>query len=118
VVVDDGSTDKTWEVLQQLKVKVPTLRPMQNKRRTRFWPRHHVRPADHCAGDAVVIMMADESDDARDAVRYWKLLNEGWDCVFGSRFIKGGGVIDYPKVKLFVNRLANYFHPDAFSTSR
>jgi dolichol-phosphate mannosyltransferase len=54
-------------------------------------------------------MMADESDDARDAVRYWKLLNEGWDCVFGSRFIKGGGVIDYPQIKLFVNRLANLF---------
>jgi dolichol-phosphate mannosyltransferase len=60
-------------------------------------------------GDAAVIMMADESDDARDVVRYWKLLNEGWDCVFGSRFIKGGGVIDYPGVKLFFNRLANFF---------
>ena len=47
-------------------------------------------------GDAVVIMMADESDDCRDVVRYWQELNKGWDCVFGSRFIKGGGVIDYP----------------------
>jgi dolichol-phosphate mannosyltransferase len=54
-------------------------------------------------------MMADESDDVRDVVRYWKLLNEGYDCVFGSRFMKGGGVIDYPRVKLFVNRLANQF---------
>ena len=72
----------------------------------------------HCTGDAVVIMMADESDDARDAVRYWKLLNEGWDCVFGSRFVKGGGVIDYPKVKLFVNRLANYFISVHFPKSR
>jgi dolichol-phosphate mannosyltransferase len=36
-------------------------------------------------------------------------LNEGYDCVFGSRFIKGGGVIDYPKIKLFLNRLANLF---------
>ena len=42
-------------------------------------------------------------------MRYWQLLNEGWDCVFGSRFVKGGGVIDYPRVKLFVNRLANFF---------
>jgi len=42
-------------------------------------------------GDAVVVMMADESDDCRDVVRYWLGLNEGWDCVFGSRFIKGGG---------------------------
>ena len=60
-------------------------------------------------GDAVVIMMADESDDSRDVVRYWNKLREGWDCVFGSRFMKGGGVIDYPRVKLVVNRLANRF---------
>ena len=59
--------------------------------------------------DAVVIMMADESDDCRDVARYWQKLNEGYDCVFGSRFIKGGGVIDYPKIKLFLNRLANFF---------
>ena len=35
-------------------------------------------------------------------------LNEGWECVFGSRFVKGGEVIDYPRVKLFVNRIANF----------
>lgn len=108
VVVDDGSTDKTWEVLHELQSKIPTLRPLKNTgdhgfgRAIRFGLRH-------ASGDAVVIMMADESDDARDAVRYWKLLNEGWDCVFGSRFIKGGGTVDYPKVKLLVNRLANLF---------
>ena len=44
-------------------------------------------------------MMADESDDCRDVVRYWQLLNEGWDAVFGSRFIRGGGVIDYPRAQ-------------------
>src|SRR5690606_27817176 len=58
-------------------------------------------------GDAVVIMMADESDDCRDVVVYWKKLNEGYECVFGSRFIQGGGVIDYPRFKLWVNRTAN-----------
>jgi dolichol-phosphate mannosyltransferase len=58
-------------------------------------------------GDACAIMMADASDSPADAVRYWRLLNEGWDCVFGSRFVKGGKVVDYPRVKLFVNRLAN-----------
>jgi dolichol-phosphate mannosyltransferase len=108
VVVDDGSTDQTWAVLQQLKAKVPTLRPLQNNGEHGFG-RAITFGLRHSTGDAVVIMMADESDDARDAVRYWKLLNEGWDCVFGSRFVKGGGTIDYPKVKLFVNRLANFF---------
>ena len=68
-------------------------------------------------GDAVVLMMADESDDCRDVVRYWKLLNEGWDCVFGSRFVKGGGVIDYPWLKLKLNRLANTFLRFLFNIS-
>ena len=57
----------------------------------------------------MVIMMADESDDVRDVVVYWKLLNEGYDCVFGSRFMRGGGVVDYPRLKLFLNRMANKF---------
>ena len=47
-------------------------------------------------GDAAVIMMADESDDCRDVVRYWDKLNEGYDCVFGSRFLPGGGPQDRP----------------------
>jgi glycosyltransferase involved in cell wall biosynthesis len=64
---------------------------------------------DTMKGDAAVIMMADESDDCRDVVRYWEKLNEGYDCVFGSRFMKGGGTIDYPPIKLFMNRVANAF---------
>jgi dolichol-phosphate mannosyltransferase len=108
VVVDDGSQDRTWAVLQELQNTIPELRPLQNTGEHGFG-RAVVFGLRQIRGDAVVIMMADESDDARDAVRYWKLLNEGWDCVFGSRFTKGGGVIDYPKVKLFVNRLANLF---------
>jgi dolichol-phosphate mannosyltransferase len=53
-------------------------------------------------------MMADASDSPAHAVRYWRLLSEGYDCAFGSRFVKGGEVLDYPKVKLLVNRLANF----------
>src|SRR5262249_17261286 len=60
-------------------------------------------------GDAVIIMMADESDDCRDVVRYWQWLNQGWECVFGSRFLSGGGTIDYPKLKLALNRMGNLF---------
>ncbi len=67
------------------------------------------RGLDEMKGDAVVIMMADESDDCHDVVRYWQKLNEGYECVFGSRFMKGGAVIDYPRIKLILNRLANLF---------
>jgi dolichol-phosphate mannosyltransferase len=108
IVIDDGSTDDTWRVLTKLADKISNLRPIQNTSQAGFG-RAVTCGLDQMKGDAVVIMMADESDDCRDVVRYWQKLNEGYDCVFGSRFMKGGGVIDYPRLKLFINRLANYF---------
>jgi dolichol-phosphate mannosyltransferase len=109
IVVDDGSKDATWSVLQSLKAEIPTLAPTQNKGKNGFG-RAIVHGLNQMKGDAVVIMMADASDAPADAVKYWRLLNDqGFDCAFGSRFIKGGEVIDYPRVKLFVNRLANFF---------
>lgn len=113
IVVDDGSTDKTWELLQMLKLKIPTLNPVQNIDLHGFG-RAVIHGLNQMKGDAAVIMMADESDDCRDVVRYWKDLNEGFDCVFGSRFMKGGGVIDYPRIKLLINRMANSFLQSLF----
>ena len=107
VVVDDGSRDRTWEVLQALRSEIPTLAPVQNTGPHGFG-RAVTWGIDHSRGDAVVIMMADASDSPDDAVKYWRLLNEGHDCAFGSRFVAGGQVIDYPRVKLLVNRLANF----------
>ena len=108
VVVDDGSHDRTWAVLQELKTEIPTLAPVQNPGPHGFG-RAVVYGLNHMHGDACAIVMADASDSPADVVKYWKLLNEGHECVFGSRFIKGGRVIDYPRVKLAVNRMANFF---------
>jgi dolichol-phosphate mannosyltransferase len=108
VVVDDGSTDETWQILTELQTRLRELAPVRNDGLHGFG-RAIIQGIDHAQGDAIVIMMADESDDCRDVVRYWQLLNEGYDAVFGSRFMKGGGVIDYPWLKLKVNRFANTF---------
>jgi dolichol-phosphate mannosyltransferase len=108
IVVDDGSRDQTWSILQEARDRVPTLHPVKNEGLNGFG-RAIICGFDNSKGDAIVVMMADESDDSRDVVRYWELLNEGWDAVFGSRFIRGGGVIDYPWLKLKINRLANFF---------
>src|SRR5205823_4324492 len=108
MVVDDGSSDRTWTILQELGSRNPAVRALHSEGPHGFG-RAVIKGIDAAAGDAVVIMMADESDDCSDVVRYWKLLNEGWDCVFGSRFMKGGGLIDYPWLKLRINRLANLF---------
>src|SRR5687767_10569854 len=60
-------------------------------------------------GDAVAIVMADASDDPADLVAHHGKLQEGYDCVFGSRFVRGAKVVDYPWPKLVMNRLANFF---------
>jgi len=108
IVVDDASTDGTAATLERLRRRLPQVVVVKNPGPHGFG-RAIVRGVDAMSGDAVVIMMADESDDCRDVVRYWQLLNEGYDCVFGSRFLRGGGVIDYPWFKLLLNRLANLF---------
>ncbi len=108
IVVDDGSTDRTAEIVTGIGRVTPEVRLVKNEALHGFG-RAIICGLQHMTGDAVVIMMADESDDSRDVVRYWKLLNEGWEAVFGSRFMKGGGVIDYPWFKLRLNRLANRF---------
>ena len=108
LVVNDGSSDRTGPILEELKTRIPELVPISNDGPHGFG-RAIVTGLDRAGGDAIVIMMADESDDCRDVVRYWAALQQGWECVFGSRFLPGGGVIDYPRVKLVMNRLANLF---------
>lgn len=107
VVVNDGSSDGTWEILNRLKEEVPTLRPVNNTGANGFG-RAIICGLNAMKGDAVVIMMADESDSPDHVVKYHQILNEGYECVFGSRFIRGGEVHDYPRHKLILNRLVNW----------
>jgi dolichol-phosphate mannosyltransferase len=108
LVVDDGSTDSTWELLQKVRERVPECRPVRNEGPHGFG-RALALGFRSAKGDAIIVMMADESDDCRDVVRYWVRLQEGWDAVFGSRFMRRGGVIDYPVHKLLLNRMGNLF---------
>ncbi len=74
VVVDDGSTDGTWRALLEAQQRIPTLCPIKNQGAAGFG-RAVVCGLDNSRGAAMVIMMADESDDCRAVVVYWKLLN-------------------------------------------
>jgi dolichol-phosphate mannosyltransferase len=108
VVVDDGSTDKTALFVRALAARYSEIRLVQNTGRHGFGMA--VRCGLHEAtGDAVAIVMADSSDSPDDVVKCYRRLLEGPDCVFGSRFIRGSTVRDYPIHKLVLNRLANWF---------
>ncbi|NQT18704.1 MAG: glycosyltransferase family 2 protein [Planctomycetes bacterium] len=108
VVVDDGSTDETHAVLDRLGEEIPVIRSLRNTGENGFG-RAVVYGLDRAKGDAITIMMADSSDSPADAVKYWEKLKDGYDCVFGSRFIRGGKTVDYPLMKLILNRMANGF---------
>lgn len=108
LVVNDNSTDRTQAILDALKQQVPELRSMTNSPPNGFG--YAVRAGlSAFRGDAVAIMMADSSDSPADLVAYHRKLQEGYDCVFGSRFVQGAEIVDYPAFKLAFNRFANTF---------
>jgi len=108
IVVDDGSTDATADRLRAVCARHPEIVPVTNHGRHGFGMAIR-RGIDEITGDAVAIVMADGSDSPEDVQKYYHKLLEGYDCVFGSRFIKGSRVVDYPQHKLLLNRLANTF---------
>ena len=104
--IDDGSTDNTHEVVASMIKRYPSIKYVRNEERNGFGRAIRLG-LDEYTGDAVAIMMADRSDSPKDLVLYWKTLQEGYECVFGSRFIKGSRVYNYPKLKLLANRIVN-----------
>ena len=107
IVVNDNSKDSTEKILAELTHTIPSLVYYTNKGRNGFG--YAIRYGlERFKGDCVAIVMADLSDSPDDLVNYYRtMVAKDVDCVFGSRFIKGGKVYDYPKMKLFINRIAN-----------
>ena len=107
VVVADHCSDRTEEILEEVSKSDSRVRWIRNKENAGFGMA--VREGlEEYKGDAVAIYMADASDSPDDLCRYFKKIEGGAECVFGSRFIKGSRVVDYPKHKYFLNRFVNY----------
>lgn len=107
VVVNDNSKDNTLGLLTQLQSEIPSLAVHTNHGPNGFG--YAIRYGlERFSGDCVAVMMSDLSDDPADLVAFYrKMVAENLDCVFGSRFIRGGATYDYPKHKYIINRLAN-----------
>lgn len=107
LVVNDHSDDGTLQLLENLSRMYSNLKFVSNEwdggvgNAIRFG-------LTQWQGDIVAICMADGSDSPEDILlSYKKICVDGYDCVFGSRFIKGGQVKNYPFVKYFLNRIFN-----------
>ena len=106
VVVNDNSSDGTEAVVRSFVRKNPRIR-IVNRSMPNGFGRAIRSGLEVATGDVVVIYMADCSDAPEDVITYYKKILEGYDCVFGSRFIKGSKVTNYPPVKLVFNRITN-----------
>ena len=108
LVVDDGSSDGTLELVGSLGAENQRIRCIASHLPRGFG--HAVRAGlERFEGDAVAVVMADGSDSPVDLVTYYRLIESGYDCAFGSRFVRGAHVYDYPRFKLALNRMANLF---------
>ena len=106
IIIDDNSIDQTGNIADKLSCSNHDIQVIHRKSLPGFG-RAIREGLERISGDAVVIVMADASDEPRDILRYYYKIKEGYDCVFGSRFIRGTVVKDYPLLKLLFNRLGN-----------
>lgn len=106
IVVNDNSTDGTARVVESF-ASMNACIHLVNRHPPNGFGRAIRSGLSSVTGDVVVICMGDQSDDPKDVIAYYRKILEGYDCVFGSRFIKGAEVHDYPRTKLICNRIVN-----------
>lgn len=106
IVVNDNSKDKTLKIIQHLAKKNPNI-ILVNRKPPEGFGRAIRSGLEKFKGDIMIPVMGDLSDDPKDIIKYYYKIEEGYDCVFGSRFTKKSHVSDYPLVKLIFNRIIN-----------
>jgi len=106
--INDFSTDKTEEKVNYFKKKNNKISIINNKKKGLGESiRNGIK---YAKGKYLSILMCDGSDDLKDLQKYYKIIHkENLDAVFGSRFLKNSKIINYPKIKLILNRVFNYF---------
>lgn len=106
IVVDDDSADGTAAEVEKIAAEDTGVRVARKGQPCGLGRavRHGLSAS---TGDVVAIVMADLSDDPADVVRSFRKIEEGYDCVFGTRFHPEARVSDYPPLKLLFNRIAN-----------
>ena len=104
--VNDYSQDNTLSVIEELQLKNNKIRFVNNQKKGLGGA--ITLGIDNSKGKYLCIMMSDSSDTVQDLNRYYETItSDDLDAVFGSRFIKGGKTIDYPIIKLILNRIGN-----------
>ena len=108
LIINDFSKDDTFKKSQELSSDLKNFIILDNKKKGLGGA---INLGIHKAsGENVAIMMADQSDDINDLIKYYKIIStENYDAILGSRFLKDSKINDYPIQKLILNRIFNFF---------
>lgn len=110
VAVNDNSNDKTGNVLNDLSEKNNQIKVIHNKSYAKgpTGLGNAIKLGfSNSTGNIVIPFMGDLSDDPKDIYKLVEKIEDGYDIVCGSRFMKGGQVFDYPLPKKIAHRLYN-----------
>jgi dolichol-phosphate mannosyltransferase len=110
LVVDDGSPDGTGEIADRLAAEHPEVEVLHRTVREGLGPAY-IAGFEHAlaAGAAYVLEMdADFSHDPADLARLLAAAADA-DLVLGSRYVAGGGVAEWGRVRRLVSRGGSWY---------
>jgi glycosyltransferase involved in cell wall biosynthesis len=107
IVVNDYSVDNTVGVVEGLCGKYRNLRLVHNTDKPGF-ANAIKKGFSEIRGDVVVPVMGDLCDDLHTINAMWAKIQEGYDVVCASRYIKGGARIGGSRIKGFFSRFAGW----------
>ena len=107
IIINDHSTDATKKLIESYESKKINIIIKDNHKKG--LGSAIITGIDNSSKKYIAIYMADMSDSLEDLNSYYEEIKKdnSLEAVFGSRFIKLSKVTNYPKFKLFINRLAN-----------
>lgn len=100
LIIDDGSSDSTSQVIRELSAEIPQLR--SHRQRRNFGKSEALRTAFEIVdADLVALMDADGQDDPREFDKLLAAIEDGFDLVTGRRSIRNDRFIKRNTSKLY-----------------
>ena len=107
VIIDKAPNDKTHKIVETLSRDLKQIKSFQREEKISVASaiKEGIKKS---SNDITIIAMADNSESSQELVLLAKKMDDGYDMVFGNRFIGGRKPHDYPLKKLIVNRICNF----------
>lgn len=104
LIIDDASLDNTAEIAQELLgQKGRVIRRVSDKRSLSLSVLDGIRQA---RGNIIVVMDGDGSHPPELIPSFIEGLDEGYDLIIASRYVKGGGTANFPLTRKIISRFA------------